>query len=426
MPLPVPPRRTEPVPVPNLRDPLSEDLEKELADALDGLSLEDAIAGSAPAAIAADSIPPETRCQGRVHSVHKDAVFVSLDGRNQGLLSLRQLPEPPAVGTALDVIVQSYNAEDGLYSLALPGQAISDVDWSQVQEGMLVEARVTGVNKGGLECEVNRIRGFIPAGQASIYRVEDLSTLVGEKLTCLVTEVKPERRNLVLSRKAVMEREKAESKARLIQELVVGDVREGTVRSIRDFGAFVDLGGVDGLLHVSQLSWARVEHPKEVLQEGQRVRVKIQKIDPATGKISLNARDLVESPWTLAPHKYPVKSVVRGKVTKLMEFGAFVELEPGVEGLVHISQLAHHRVWRVSDVVTVGQEVEAQVLQVDGENQRISLSVKAIQARPELSAKAEPEPEESPVLPPPSKKRTAELKGGLGRSAGGDRFGLNW
>jgi small subunit ribosomal protein S1 len=207
----------------------------------------------------------------------------------------------------------------------------------------------------------------------------------------------------------------------------VGQVREGTVRSLRDFGAFVDLGGVDGLVHISQLSWQRVKHPSEVLKEGQAVKVVIRKIDEESGKISLSLRDLSESPWANITEKYPITSIVRGVVSKIMDFGAFVQLEPGVEGMVHVSELSHGRVWRVADIVKEGDEVEAKILAVDPEQQRISLSMKAVQARPEASKKEESElPEEEEVPPPTPVKRNVPLKGGSSRKSGGDKFGLNW
>jgi small subunit ribosomal protein S1 len=291
---------------------------------------------------------------------------------------------------------------------------------------MVVETKITGHNKGGLECEVNHIRGFIPAGQISLFRVEDLAQFVGETMTCVVTEANPERRNLVLSRRAVLEREKAEAKTKLMAELAEGQVREGVVRSLQDYGAFVDLGGVDGLLHVSQLSWQRVKHPNEVLQVGQPIKVKIRKIDAESGKISLAFRDLSENPWTSALQKYPATTIHDGTVTKIMDFGAFVELEPGVEGLVHISELSHGRVFRVRDVVSEGQQVEVKVLSIDPEQQRISLSMKALQAKPETKkAEAEAAEKDEPP-PPPLPKSKGPLKGGLGRNAGGEQFGLKW
>jgi predicted RNA-binding protein with RPS1 domain len=412
-------------PPPNRRSALSPELQVELEQAMGGMSLDEMVEGQANPK-AAPELEPEARVKGRVVSVHRGDVFIDLGGRSQGVLPLTMFSEPPQTGALVDCMVSRFDAEEGLYHLSMSGAAIEKADWSSLTEGVLVEARITGHNKGGLECEVNNIRGFIPAGQISLYRVEDLAQFVGQKMVCVATEVNPDKRNLVLSRRAVLEREKAEARSKLLSELAPGQVREGIVRSLRDFGAFVDLGGVDGLLHVSQLSWARVGHPNEVLQEGQKVTVKIHKIDPDTGKISLAMKELTESPWTNVASKYPARTKVTGKVSKLMDFGAFVQLEPGVEGLVHISELAHHRVFRVSDVVSEGQEVEAQVMSVDADKQRISLSIKAVAPRPEPAKKAEAIQPEEEAPPPPVRKSKVPLKGGIGRTSGGDHFGLKW
>ena len=222
----------------------------------------------------------------------------------------------------------------------------------------------------------------------------------------------------------MIEREQAEAKEKMLAELAPGQIREGIVRSLRDFGAFVDIGGVDGLLHVSQISWDRIKHPSDVLKEGQKIKVKVDKINPETHKISLSCRDFTENPWKTAATKYSATSIVKGTVSKLTDFGAFVRLEAGVEGLIHISELAHQRVFRASDIVSEGQEVEVKVLSVDPDAQRISLSLKALQARPEPKKKAEPEPADE-LPPPPPKKRSTPLKGGLGRSTGG-AWGLKW
>jgi small subunit ribosomal protein S1 len=411
-------------PPPNLRGQLTPDLEVEFAEALGGMSLDEIIAGGQLEPEQAE-LEPESKHRGRVISVHRDNVFVDLGGRRQGVLPLKNFAENPEPGAVLDVMVSRFNAAEGLYELVLPGGTVDVGDWSEVSEGMTVEARVTGHNKGGLECEVNQLRGFIPASQVSIYRVEDLAQFVGEKFACVVTEANPEKRNLVLSHRAVLEREKAAAKETLLAQLEVGQVREGVVRSLQNFGAFVDLGGVDGLIHVSQLSWERVKHADEVLALGQKVKVKIQKIDPTSGKIGLAFRDLSESPWTGAAQKFPTRSTVHGTVSRIMEFGAFVRLEAGVEGLIHISELSHRRVFRVSDVVSEGQEVDVLVLSVDPEQQRISLSLKALEARP-VAAQKEARPEEPEAPPPPASKRKTPLKGGLGPASGGDRFGLKW
>lgn len=415
-------------PPPNKRHSLSPELEQELQEALGDMPLDELLAGATKTASTSEELPSETKIKGRIVSLHNEFVFVDLGNRNEGVIPLKQFTKPPEVGAEVEAVVQRFDSEEGLYELGLMGAAASVGDWSDLSEGLLVDVRVTGHNKGGLECEVNNLRGFIPAGQVSLYRVEDLSTLVGERFTCVVTECNPERRNLVLSRRAALEREQAESKKKLLEELTPGEIREGVVRNIRDFGAFIDLGGVDGLLHVGQLGWARVKHPSDVLEVGQKVRVIVQRIDPNTHKISLGMRDLFENPWNTVAAKYPVRTTIRGRVTKLMEFGAFVELEPGIEGLVHISELSHKRVFRTSDVVKEGDEVEAQVLSVDQDEQRISLSMKALQARPEAVKKdAAAEAEEALEAAPPIKKTDpALLKGGRTKQSGGERFGLNW
>jgi small subunit ribosomal protein S1 len=222
----------------------------------------------------------------------------------------------------------------------------------------------------------------------------------------------------VLSRRAVLEREREEARRTMLESLAPGQIHEGIVRKLVDFGAFVELGsGVDGLLHVSQLGWGRVKHPSEVVQEGQKIRIRVEKVDKDSGRISLSYRDLLENPWTTADQKYLVNSVVRGKVVKLMDFGAFVELEPGVEGLVHISELSHKRVARVSDVVKEGDEIEAVVLSVDPKARRISLSMKNVTSPPEPEAPPQaPAAQEPPAKPKPAKRPAKPLLGGLGRS----------
>jgi small subunit ribosomal protein S1 len=264
--------------------------------------------------------------------------------------------------------------------------------------------------------------------QISLYRVEDLAQFVGQRFTCLISEANRDRKNLVLSRRAVLEREKEEKKEQFFSSLAPGQIHEGTVRKLMDFGAFVELGnGIDGLLHVSQLAWGRVKHPSEVVQEGQPIRVRIEKIDAETGRIGLSYRDMLENPWTMAAGKYLPRSQVRGKVTRLMDFGAFVELEPGIEGLVHISELSHKRIWRASDVVKEGDEIEVLVLNVDPQAQRMSLSIKGLhQPEPTKKEKEEAQEAELPAATKQSNRPSnLPLKGGLGR-AGGERFGLKW
>jgi small subunit ribosomal protein S1 len=426
---PATPQPAEPTGVPSFPPPrlnrVSDDVQREIDAALSGVSLESLMDGTT-ATVAKTAEPEiEGRYRATVMKVAKDSVFFGLQGHYEGVASVRQFDELPEVGSVLDVVVNRYNRDENLYEVSVPGGSVHVQDWSDLQDGVAVEARITGHNAGGLECEVNTIRGFIPVSQVSLYRVDNLEEFVGEKFACIVTEANPSRRNLVLSRRAYLEREQQAAREKLLETLEVGQTFEGVVRSVRDFGAFVDLGGVDGLIHVSKLSWDRIQHPSEVLEEGQRVKVKIEKIDPATHKISLTYRDLMDHPWENAEAKYPVNATVTGVVSKIMDFGAFVRLAPGVEGLVHISELAHHRVSNVHKVVKEGQEVTVKILSIDPQSQRMSLSMKAMQAAPADAAPAAEEPDEpprEPVIPRSNKP----LKGGTNRPTGGDQFGLKW
>jgi small subunit ribosomal protein S1 len=416
------------VALPRSREGLSPDLEAQLRDALGEGSIENLLESHAPDEA---DVTVHGQIKGTVVAVRGDDVFVDLGGRNQGVVPVSQFEAPPAVGDAVEATVHAERPEDGLFDLALAGAVVDVSDWSEVAEGMVVEGLVTGHNKGGLDVRVGGLRGFMPASQVGLFRTDDLAQFVDQKFSCLVVEADPRRRKLVLSRRAVLEREQAEAKQKLWDSLAVGQIHEGVVRSLQNFGAFVDLGGADGLIHISQLSWDRVGHAGEVLTLGQKVRVRIEKVDPVNRRIGLSYRDLFESPWVGAAKRYPVNGRVVGTVTKLMDIGALVRLEPGVSGLVHISELSHKRVHRVKDVLTEGDQVEAVVLSVDETAQRISLSIKALQSRVDL---AEPEQEDvgdgsgraSSSPPVDRSRRDAGLRGGLDRASGGQRFGLKW
>jgi small subunit ribosomal protein S1 len=406
---------------------LSPDLERELNEALANIPL-DTLAEDNLATPVSQPLEADTHVRARVSRIHGDNIFFALGGRNEGVASLRQFKQPPSIGTEIEVVVRSPNEDDGLYELAIPGASIDVGSWEDLVEGAVVEARITGANTGGLECMVNNIRGFIPASQIGTFRVEDFAEYIGQKLLCVTTEVNRRRKNLVLSHRAVMEREKEEARRKFIEEIEPGQTREGVVRSIQDFGAFVDLGGVDGLIHISQLSWDRVNHPSEVLQEGQKVRVKVEKINRETGKIGLSYRDLLEHPWSNAEQRFPAGAVVRGQVSRIAKFGAFVKLAPGVEGLVHVSEMAHQHVRRVNDVVSEGQEIEVKVLSVDAAAQRMALSIKAAlpEPAPEEVAPDEKGESERPDLSTQPTRPKRPLKGGVDRPSGGEKFGLKW
>ena len=352
---------------------------------------------------------------GTILSIHGPDIFVEIPGgRGQGLMTMEQFPDgPPAIGSQVEVSIEGYNPTDGLLILSRLGAAVH-ADWSSVAEGMVVEARVVETNKGGLSVEINGIRGFMPISQIDRARVENTEQFVNQKLLCMVTEVDKEARNLVVSRRDLQEKEREEQKVKLWAELEEGQIRTGIVGNVRDFGAFVDLGGVDGLLHVSEISWKRTPDATQVLQVGQTVKVVVLKLDREKQKVSLGLKQLEASPWDTIHDKYVTGRIMHGKVTRTMDFGAFVELEPGIEGLIHISELARNKVWRVADIVKPEQEVDVKILSVDSEARRISLSLR--EAIPQEVKKQEEEDVQEAVGEEPEKprKRNYELKGGVG------------
>ncbi len=421
---PEPPGVAPKVTVPSLRSPLSQELEDELEAAMAGGDLDDLLIGGDMVQVG-HLLDEGQRIQGKVVKSQGEFVFLSLGGPHEGLVPVTQFDELPEPGTQVEVVVRGFLQDEGLYELTMPGNAIQVSDWSDLNEGEVIEVLITGSNAGGLECKAGSVNGFIPASQAAEYRVENLADMVDQKVLCVITEANPRRGNLVLSRRAVLERERREKREERLSSINVGDAVDGTVTKLMDFGAFVDIGGLDGLLHISQLSWERVEHPSELLEVGQKIQVRIDKIDPQSGKIGLSYRSLQEHPWANIDQRFPVGSIVHGSVTRIAEFGAFVRVATGVEGLVHVSELAHHRVHRVSNVVQEGQEVDVKVLSIDEESQRMSLSLKAAQAAPEPTEadQAAPEPPPAkPVLP----KHQGTLKGGTSGGGGGEQFGLKW
>ena len=410
----------EKVDLPNLRE-ADEEVEAALAEALGESPVENLL--EAAAKTKEVEIVEGAKLKALVVSVHKEQVLFDLGGGAQGAIAENKFEQRPDLGSSVDVIVRGRDAEDGLYELALPGSSVEVAGWDELQEGLVVDAKVTGSNTGGLECVVGGIRAFMPASQISLYRVEQLSDFIGKQLQAVILEAKRSKRNLVISHRSILEREREEAKKKLLEEIKPGDVREGIVRSLRPFGAFVDIGGVEGMVHVSQLSWDRIKHPNEVLEEGQKIKVKVQKVNQQTGKIGLLFRDLSENPWDRVEQKYPVGSKVKGTVSKIADFGAFVKLEPGVEGMIHISELDHGRVRRVSDILNDGQETEAQVLSVDAKAQRIGLSLKALK-EPPPKEEAPAAEEEAPRKQ--QRKRKTQLKGGISGPSGGEQFGLRW
>jgi small subunit ribosomal protein S1 len=401
---------------PKLND-LDAGIESELQAALGGLTEQEIFADPGSKGPRPAAGEPQPQKKARVVAVRGQDVYLEMPGaRSQGVIPVQQFPDakPPDVGAEIDVNIEGFDRDNGLLIFSLRGATVH-VDWSSVAAGMTVEARVMATNKGGLSVEVNGIRGFMPISQIDLYRVENADQFINQKLRCLVTEVLPHEKNLVVSRRALMEKEREQEREKTWATLAEGQIYDGIVRSVKDFGAFVDLGGVDGLLHVSEMSWQRVNDATKIVQPGQAVKVMVLKIDHERRKVSLGLKQLTASPWDDLEDRFPTGCTAKGKVTRLMDFGAFVELEPGVEGLVHISELAPQRVHRVTDIVKEGQEVTLKVLSVDKTQRRISLSIKAAAPKPE----AEPEPEapaEAAAEPKPQRPRNVPLRGGVGHA----------
>jgi small subunit ribosomal protein S1 len=410
------PRITEPLEDlsthgPNLRE-LDAELEDELNASLAGFAETDLLGGQEEKKAAPPAEVESGRKKGKVVAIHGDDVFIDVPGgRSQGMMSLDQFDgKPPAIGSDVEFMIDHYDRENGILVLTRQGAA-QIVNWSSVAVGMIVEARVTETNKGGLSVEVNGIRGFMPISQIDLYRVEQTEQFVNQRLRCVVMEVKPEEKNLVVSRRALLERERDEQREQFWAELAEGQVRTGMIRSIQKFGAFVDLGAADGLIPMSELAWTRVENATDVVKEGQTVQVKVIRVDRGARRIGLSLKQMLTSPWETLETRVMPGSTFKGKVTRIMEFGAFVEVEPGIEGLVHISEVALQRVRRVRDFVQEGQEVTVKVLSIDKENRKISLSIKAALELPEEDSE---EQEEEVVAEVKPRQRKFPLKGGVG------------
>lgn len=382
---------TTSVQVPNRREALSGELAEEFENiSLDGDALESLISETSAIA-SADQLEEGAKVNCRIVSIHLESVFIDVGAREQGVIPLKQFPDDYTleIGQTFEGVITKFNSADGVYEVSLPLAAAESGDWLSLTKGAIVEANITGVNSGGLECLVGKLKGFMPFSQIAIFRVENAEEYVGERWKCIVTDVVPERRRLVVSRRAFMQKEREELREKTIAELAVGQTREGLVRKIIDAGVFVDLGGVDGFIPVSQLSWGRVRHPSEIVKEGERIKVRVVSIDLERNRISLSFRDETVDPWSTVETVAPVGAVVRGKVTSVMAFGAFVEIAPGLEGLVHISEISYKRVQAVSDALQVGDYVDAKVLNVELDKRKISLSIKQTQPDPRQVKKAE-------------------------------------
>jgi len=326
---------------------------------------------------------------GKVVRVDKDEVLVDIGYKSEGVipvseLSIRRSVNPAdevQLGDEIDALVMTKEDAEGRLILSKK-RARFEMAWKRIEgaaeSGEPVEGIVIEVVKGGLILDLG-VRGFLPASLVDIRRVQDLDEFMGQTLRCKVIELNRSRNNVVLSRRAVLEEERREMRQAILDRLSPGDVVEGTISNIVDFGAFVDLEGIDGLIHISELSWSHVNHPSELLEIGQEVRVKVLDIDRERQRISLGLKQTQSDPWQEVIDAYDQGDVVEGRVTKVVTFGAFVEILPGVEGLVHISELAEHHVENPREIVSQGETVQAKIIEMDAERRRLSLSLKRVE-----------------------------------------------
>ena len=341
---------------------------------------------------------------GTVVRIDKDEVLVDIGYKSEGVIPVSELSIRKSVNTSdevhlgeeIDALVMQKEDADGRLILSKK-RARFEKAWKRIEEahesGVPVQGTVIEVVKGGLILDLG-VRGFLPASLVDIRRVQDLSEYVGQELSCRVIEMNRNRNNVVLSRRAVLEEERKEVRQQIIDELNVGDIVTGTISNIVDFGAFVDLDGIDGLIHISELSWTHINHPSEVLQVNQEVKVKVLDIDRERQRISLGLKQTQEDPWQKIVAEHRIGDIVQGRVTKIVAFGAFVEIYEGIEGLVHISELANRHVERPDEVVSVGQTVLVKVIEIDSDRRRLSLSIKRVEGQQvEPMRRAEPETE---------------------------------
>ena len=340
---------------------------------------------------------------GTVVKIEHDEVLVDIGFKSEGVIPARELSirkdadpsEVVSLGDKLEALVLQKEDKDGRLILSKK-RAEYERAWIQVEEkfkaGEVVTGEVIEVVKGGLILDIG-LRGFLPASLVDLRRVKDLTAYLGTEIEARVIEMDRNRTNGVLSRRVLLEEGRKNERAEILEKLSKGMRLKGTVSSIVDFGAFVDLGGIDGLIHISELSWSHVNHPSEVVKVGEEVEVEVLDVDLQRERISLGLKQTTEDPWTKLVETYPVGTIVDGKVTKIVPFGAFIELGANVEGLVHISEMAMRHIDSPAQVVKVGDVVKVKVMDVNVERRRISLSMKA--AAEDLGieiAVAEPEP----------------------------------
>ncbi len=323
---------------------------------------------------------------GTIQEIRPQVVLVDIGYKSEGAISISEFEdEEIEVGDQIEVLLERLENDEGIVVLSKE-KAAHKQNWDKIvgvyRDGGLVKGKVKSVVKGGLMVNVG-VEAFLPGSQVDIIPPRDLNEYVGKVYEFKIVKVNDDRKNIVLSRREVIEAERADQRQRFLETVKEGDKVEGTVKNITDFGAFVDLRGMDGLLHITDMSWGRVNHPSEMLHIGQSLEVVILEVDREKERVSLGLKQMTDNPWADIERKYPINSHVKGRVTKLLPYGAFVELEKGVEGLVHVSELSWvKRITRPSDVLKLDQEIEAVVLSISVKEQKISLGVRQLEENP--------------------------------------------
>ncbi len=325
---------------------------------------------------------------GNVVAVTASEVLVDIGFKSEGAVSIREFSDPEAIeiGQDVEVFLESVEDQEGQVVLSKQKADFMRV-WNKIKEahddGSTVQGRLQRRIKGGIVVDLFGVDAFLPGSQIDIRQVKNFDQFIGQEFPFKIIKLNKARRNIVVSRRAVLEEERESMRREIIKELEEGQVREGVVKNITDFGAFIDLGGVDGLLHITDMSWGRVSHPSELVSIGDRIKVKVLNYDRERERISLGLKQLTSHPWEAIDEKYPVSTQTQGKVVSITDYGAFVELEEGIEGLVHISEMSWtQHIRHPSKLVSIGDTVEVVILKADKDNQKISLGMKQINPDP--------------------------------------------
>jgi small subunit ribosomal protein S1 len=325
--------------------------------------------------------------KGTIIEVRNKEVLVDIGYKSEGVITLNEFLEPEAakVGDQIDVLIEKLENKEGTVVLSHE-KAEFKKNWERIlsicNEGGRINGKVKAVVKGGLIVNVG-VEAFCPSSQLDVNTPKNLQTFIGNTYEFKVVKINQERQNIVLSRRELIEAERSEKRAALLGEMVPGDIRKGTVKNITDFGAFVDLNGLDGLLHITDMSWGRLGHPSEILKVGQELDVVVLDVNKEKERVSLGLKQKMANPWDAIESKFPIGTKVKGKVVSLVPYGAFVQLEPGVEGLVHVTELSWtKRIAKPSDVLKQDQEIEAVVLGINKDEQKISLGVRQLESNP--------------------------------------------